>query len=247
LIGFLLIGGGGNGFTYHPGDGLLYRFSSSNNRVLWIVDPGSGSPSGPLFSNLPWLNAMAVEPKTLRMFGTENRDPIGSSLVELFLATETWVNLGPILRNGITDDIDMDAIIFGPDPDDPICYDVFFGLNPAQLPVIATGLKEPCVSLAPLSPLQPCTRYYWQVRSYQNNYGETWSIIFKFTTEITGDINHDNIVNFLDFYRFAFTDMNQTCTAPNWRDGADINRDQAVDLDDASLIFSFWLKTGVLP
>ena len=247
FLGNLLIGGGGNGFTYHPGDGLLYRFSSSNSGVIWIVDPATGSPSGPLFSNLPWLSAMAVEPRTLRMFGTENRDPIGSSLVELFLGTETWTVLGPILRNGITDDINMDAIIFGPDPDDPICYDVFFGPDPAQLQLIATNLKEPCVSRAGLNPLQPCTRYYWQVRSYQNNYGETFSAVFKFTTRIVEDLNLDSIVNFFDFSKWAAIGLNQPCGPPDWCNGADINRDNTADLNDALLIFVNWLNLCNLP
>ena len=56
-------------------------------------------------------------------------------------------------------------------------------------------------------------------------------------SDIPGDINSDNIVNFIDFAEFA-TDW------PVIPEPADLNGDGAVDMGDLELIVYNWLQTG---
>ncbi len=173
--------GGGNALTWHPEDNKLYYYNTRNASGLYEINPDTGQASLLGFNFPNRLSAMAVEPRTNRFLASQITNSY-SVLVQIDKDALTWESLGFFKRDGVSTNIFMDALTFGPDPADPIHYDVYFGTDPDQLSLIATGLTQPTVGLASVDPLQSCTRYYWRVRSYQTNYGETWSDVFKFTT-----------------------------------------------------------------
>jgi hypothetical protein len=57
----------------------------------------------------------------------------------------------------------------------------------------------------------------------------------------TRDFNGDRIVNLTDFGGFAAQWLRTDCAAPNWCDGADLDRSGLVDLVDVQLFSDFWL------
>jgi hypothetical protein len=57
----------------------------------------------------------------------------------------------------------------------------------------------------------------------------------------TRDLNTDQAVDFVDFAIFAPQWSVSGCTDPNWCDGADLDRDGAVDVNDLGLFLDYWL------
>jgi N-acetylmuramoyl-L-alanine amidase len=58
---------------------------------------------------------------------------------------------------------------------------------------------------------------------------------------MTVDLNHDGIVNFIDFAILANHWMDDTCSEPDWCEGSDFDKNGIVDIDDLQIFTEFWL------
>ena len=55
-----------------------------------------------------------------------------------------------------------------------------------------------------------------------------------------GDLDENRVVNLVDFLQLVLNWLDTSCAAPNWCDGADINRSGVVDADDVGLFAQVW-------
>jgi len=65
------------------------------------------------------------------------------------------------------------------------------------------------------------------------------SIIFE--NIANRDLDHNEVVNFQDFNLFSRQWLAQDCTEPSWCNGADIDQDGQVGIDDVVLFAEYWL------
>lgn len=83
----------------------------------------------------------------------------------------------------------------------------------------------------------------------------TWSaktdddLMFDATvdTVIQSDLNHDELVNLMDFALFSSHWQRNDCVAPDWCNGADLNKSGNVDIADLAIFAADWLKCNLDP
>ena len=63
-----------------------------------------------------------------------------------------------------------------------------------------------------------------------------------FSNVRTRDFNNDNIVNFLDYGTLTSYWLETNCQTPGWCQGADLDIDGDVDINDIMLFCEFWLE-----
>lgn len=120
----------------------------------------------------------------------------------------------------------------------PVTWDVYLDTDDERpLMPICSDLSEPICEPGPLN----CdTTYYWQVIA-RNCCGTTPGKVWSFTTQkLTGDITKNCRVDWFDLKILADEWLN-SCTAPEWCAGADIDESTSVDFKDFAMIALNWL------
>jgi hypothetical protein len=119
-------------------------------------------------------------------------------------------------------------------------YDVYLGTDPCSMSIVC---EDVVVGLCNPGPLECGTTYYWQVMA-EDHCGGYVGPIWQFTTQPTGDLQHDCDIDFGDYSKWAAHWDEDDCeTGNNWCDGADFNSDTVVNFIDLSFITLKWLMS----
>jgi hypothetical protein len=122
-------------------------------------------------------------------------------------------------------------------------HDVYFDtLNPPETLIadnISTDYCDP--TLLPNSWLNSCTTYYWQVIG-KNEHAHMSGPVWSFQTQMMGDFNIDKQNDLQDLYIYVSYWPTLDCSAPDFCEGTDVNRDTKVNATDYSILMQYWLQ-----
>ena len=119
-------------------------------------------------------------------------------------------------------------------------YDVYFGTSPRSMSLTCENVPIPFCE--PMSSLDSCQRYYWQViakNCCDARYGPTWS----FVTKLLADINNSNKVDLPDYALLVNRWMEPGCGDPDWCQGADLDHSNSVGWNDLVILAGQWLES----
>ncbi len=140
--------------------------------------------------------------------------------------------------------VDINTILTWIPGEDAVFHDVYFGMDNPPSTLIATDLAEPVCDPTPLDGmmLNSCTTYHWQVVGKTTG-GQMPGPVWQFKTGLAGDFDSNNHVCFLDLQVFISQWLDLNCSGSNWCDGADINRNNEVNLKDFAILSQYWLQS----
>jgi hypothetical protein len=121
-------------------------------------------------------------------------------------------------------------------------YDVYLGAGGEPMELIASNHPEPFIDPTPPGTiLDSCREYFWQIVPRTCCGTQPPGPLWRFRTEVAGDITHNGITNFYDYSWMSLMWDTPSCAEPFWCDGADINFSGDVDANDYNILADDWL------
>lgn len=124
-----------------------------------------------------------------------------------------------------------------------VYHNIYFGtdeqaVRDAEDPNVLPG-RGSSSSTSYYASLDPGKTYYWRVDEVNSGHpdspwtGDVWN--FNTIPPLTGDVNYDWVVDIQDLREIALRWLDDNCLLPDWCDGADLNKNAKVDLEDYSI------------
>jgi hypothetical protein len=121
-------------------------------------------------------------------------------------------------------------------------YDIYGAREDEPMELVARNLTEPWFDPdTETGILDSCTRYFWRVVPRTCCGNQPPGPVWRFRTEVAGDITHNGITNFYDYSWMSLMWDTPSCAEPFWCDGADINFSGDVDANDYNILANDWL------
>ncbi len=194
------------------------------------------------------LNEPAYRERFLHIFDTNSSGEyrlVYTTIQNPVKVSEVILKSDPVATIDVTFDVAIDPATFDW-RDLSLTRD--FGDNLISYPIAIRALSDNTFRLSGLTYLTDQEgRYELKIKtqdilSLDNVAGASVSSITWNRVLEPWDTNSDNIVDLKDFATISEKWMNSDCDNPYWCEGADINRDGAVNFDDILLISNHWLE-----